>query len=124
MRILTIVQRILATAVILFGLVTRFGIGITGLLLFVPGAILATNAALTQEMSRAGIAVALAADVVLAYVAARKLESLFTAKAIYIELHHVGAIDYLVPSAVLVLVGIGALAVVVDLRILRNSPWF
>jgi hypothetical protein len=124
MRILTLIQSILATAFILFGLVTLFGIGITGLLFLVPGAVFAATAALTQDKSRGGMAVALTADVVLAYAAARKLESLLTAEATYIKLHHVGTFDYLVPSAVLVLVGIGALAVVMDWRTLRNAPWF
>jgi hypothetical protein len=124
MRILSAIQFILATAFILFGLLTLFGIGITGLLFLVPGVFFAAVAAVTQKKTRAATAVAFAVDAVLAYMAARKLESLLNADAIYIKLHHVNAFDYLVPSAALALVGIGALAVVMDWRALRNSPWF
>jgi hypothetical protein len=123
MRILSAIQLILATAFILFGLVALFGIGITGLLFLVPGAVFAATAAITQKKSRAAAAAALAADARLAYMAARKLEALLTAEAIYIKLHHVGAFDYLVPGAALVLVGIGVLAVLMDWRALRNAPW-
>jgi hypothetical protein len=63
--------------------------------------------------------------------AARKLEALFTSETTDIKLHQtVGALrnlnlfDYLPPSTALVLVGIGALAVLMDWRTLRNSPWF
>lgn len=131
MRILVAVQAIFATAFILFGLVALFGIGITGLLFLVPGAIFAATAEITQENSRAGTVVALAADAVLAYMAAGKLESLFTSESADITLHQTvgaavnpGIFDYLPPSAALVLVVIGAIAVLMDWRALRNSPWF
>lgn len=124
MRILSAIQAILAVAFIVFGLVTLFGIGITGLLFLVPGIVFAAIAAITEKNSRAATVAALAADGCLAYMAARKLDALRTADAIYIELHHVGAVDYIASAAALVLVGVGALAVVIDWRALRNSPWF
>jgi hypothetical protein len=123
MRVLSVVQAIFAAAFILFGLVTLFGIGITGLLFLVPGAVFATTAAITQKKSRAATAVALAADAVPAYMAARKLEALLGAEEIFIKHHHVGTFDFVIPSAALVLVSVGALAVVMDWRALRNASW-
>lgn len=131
MRILSAVQAILAAAFLLFGLVALFAIGITGLLFLVPGAVFAATAATTQEMSRAGTVLALAVDAVLAYMAAHKLEALFTSETTDIKLHQtvdalatLSLMDYLPPSAALVLVGIGVLAVIMDWRALRTSPWF
>jgi hypothetical protein len=73
----------------------------------------------------------MAVDAVLASIAAHKLEALFTSETAGIKLHQtVGALrnsglfDYLPPSAALVLVGIGVLAVLMDWRAMRNSPWF
>lgn len=131
MLILSLVQSIFAAAFILFGLVALFGIGITGLFIMVPGAVFAGTAALTQEPSRAGTIVVLAVDAVVAYLAARKLQALFIPEAINVKLHQtVGALgnpspfDSLPPAAALVLVGIGAVAVVMDWRTLRKTPWF
>jgi hypothetical protein len=123
MRILAAVQTIFAIAFILPGLVALFGIGITGLVFLLPGAVFAATAAITEAQSRAAIAVALAADAVLAYMAARKLEALFTSGTTDITLHQT-VFNYLPPSAALVLVAIGAVAVVMDWRALRNARWF
>jgi hypothetical protein len=123
MRILAAVQTIFAIAFILPGLVALFGIGITGLVFLLPGAVFAATAAITEAQSRAAIAVALAADAVLAYLAARKLEALFTSGTTDITLHQT-VFNYLPPSAALVLVAIGAVAVVMDWRALRNARWF
>lgn len=131
MLILSLVQSIFAAAFILFGLVALFGIGITGLFIMVLGAVFAVTAAITQEPSRAGTIVALAVDAVVAYLAARKLAALFTPEAIDVKLHltvraleNLRPFDYLPPAAALVLVGIGAVAVVMDWRTVRNCPWF
>jgi hypothetical protein len=130
MLILSVIQAILAMSFILFGLVVLFAIGITGLVFLVPGAILAATAGMAQE-SRVGTIVALALDAVLVYLAVRKLEALVTSETTDIRLHQTigalgrpGPFDYLPPSAALVLIGVGALAVVADWRALRNSPWF
>jgi len=131
MRILSAVQAILAIAFIVFGFVALFGIGIAGLLLLVPGALFAGTAAIAQEQSRAGAIVALAADAVLAYMAARKLGAIFSSGTADIALHrtvralaHPSLVDYLAPFAVLILGGTGALAVAIDWRTLRNARWF
>lgn len=44
MRILSAVQTLFAVAFLVFGVVTLFGIGITGLLFLVPGAVFAAMA--------------------------------------------------------------------------------
>lgn len=131
MVILALVQSIFAAAFILVGLVALFGIGITGLIIMALGAVFAGTAAISQEQSRAGTIVVLAVDSVVAYLAARKLLTLFIPDAIDVKLHQtVGALgnaspfDYLPPAAALVLVGIGAVAVAMDWRTLRNAPWF
>jgi hypothetical protein len=124
MRILTVIQSIFAAAFILFGLLTLFGIGITGLLFLVPGAFFAAAAAIVLKTSRAGAAFVLLADGALAYAAARKLASLASAGEAYARLHHVGVVDYLVPSIALGLVAIGVVAALADWRALREAPWF
>lgn len=129
MRILAAVQCILAIAFILFGLVTLFGIGITGLLFLLPGAVFAASAGIMQEGSRAATAAALAADAVLGYLAARKLGMLIASETAGVTqpaggLGNPGPFAYLPPSAALVLVCIGVLAVLMDWRALRNAPWF
>jgi D-arabinose 1-dehydrogenase-like Zn-dependent alcohol dehydrogenase len=130
MRILPAIQAIFAMALLLTGVVALFGIGITGLLFMVPGAVFAATAAITQEQSRAATAVALAVDGVVAYMAANKLAALLSSRgdiALDPSLRPLGnpsLVEYLVPSAALVLVAIGALAVVMDWRALRRSPWF
>ena len=124
MRLLAAVQSVLAVAFILFGLVVLLGIGITGLLFLLPGAVFAVSASLMQQESRAAVAVALAADTVLVFFAARKLAMLFTSEASAGAAGAPGFFDYLVPAAALVLVGIGALAVLKDRRALCSAPWF
>lgn len=131
MRILAAVQALLAIAFTLFGVVTLFGIGITGLLFLIPGIVFAATAGIVAEQSRAAAAVALGVDAVLAYFAARKLTALFAPETAgsamhenVIALQNPGLFDYLPPSAALVLVGIGALAVIMDWRTLRTAPWF
>lgn len=124
MRILAAVQAILAVAFLLFGLVVTFGIGITGLLFLLPGAVFAATAGIMQEGSRAATAMALAADAILAYFAARKLAALFASETSAAASQNQGLLDYLPAVAALVLAGIGVLAVLVDQRALRNAPWF
>ena len=124
MRILAAVQALLAIGFILFGLVVLFGIGITGLVFLVPGAVFAATAGIMAEGSRAATAVALAADAVLAYMAARKLGALFASETSVAAFGSPGLVDYLPPSCALVLVGAGALAVIMDWRAVRNAPWF
>jgi hypothetical protein len=131
MRILAAVQAIFALAFTLFGLVTLFGIGITGLLFLIPGIVFAVTAGIVAEQSRAAAVVALAVDAVLAWFAARKLASLVAWGASGSTLHETviaannpRLFDYLPPAAALVLVGIGALAVVMDWRTLKNAAWF
>lgn len=124
MRTLTLIQLIFAIGLILVGIVTLFGIGITGLIFLVPGLAFAATVQFMQTNSRVSIAIALAGDVGLAYVAARKLQSLRSAEPTYLKLHDVGAIDYVLPFVVILLAAIGASAVVIDWRNLRNSRWF
>jgi len=131
MRVLAAVQAIFALAFTLFGLVTLFGIGITGLLFLIPGIVFAVTAGVAAEQSRAAAIVALAVDAVLAWFAASKLAALFAWGATSGTLHEAviagqrpGVFDYLPPAAALVLVGIGALAVVMDWRTLKNAAWF
>ena len=121
MLILAAIQSLLAVAFLLFGLVALFGIGITGLLFLVPGVIFAFTAGLALEKSRGAAVVALAADFLLAYMALRKLQALFMPAAGGIV--HPNVFDYLVPCAVLVLVGIGVLAMLMDWRTLRHARW-
>jgi hypothetical protein len=131
MRTLPFIQSILAGAFIVFGLLTLFGIGITGLLFLVPGAVFAGTAAITQKPSRAATAVALAVDAALAYLAARRLLALLAVDTSGAQFHprfgalgKPGLFDYLPPAAALALVGIGVIAVAMDWRALRKSPWF
>lgn len=124
MRTLAIIQSILAAAFVLSGLVALFGIGITGLLFLVPGVLFAATAAVALEQSRMSMAVALIADAPLIYLAVRKLEVLLAAQARGVQLPGVGPLDYLVPSAGLTLIGVGAIALALDWRALRNSSWF
>jgi hypothetical protein len=127
MRILSAIQALIALAFILFGLVALFGIGITGLLFLIPGAVFAATAGIAQEGSRAAAFAALAADGVLGYFAARKLMTLFagdTTSATMAAVAQPGLVDYLLPSAVLVLVGVAVIAVALDSRALRSAPWF
>lgn len=116
MRILAAVQSVFALAFIVFGALALLGIGITGLPFLFVGAIFAGLASLTEDNSRAAAALSLAADAVIAYMAARKLAAL--------SLENPRLFDYVPPSAALVLVAIGVLAVVLDRRALRNTPWF
>jgi p-aminobenzoyl-glutamate transporter AbgT len=131
MRILAAVQAIFALAFTLFGLVTLFGIGITGLLFLIPGIVFAVTAGVVAEESRAAAAMALAVDAVLAWFAMRTLAAIFAAAAANSKLHesviaakNPGLLDYLPPAAALVLVGVGALAVMLDWRTLKNASWF
>lgn len=131
MRILAAVQAMFALAFTLFGLVTLFGIGITGLLFLIPGIVFAVTAGVVAEESRAAAMIALAVDTVLAWFAARKLAALFAWGATKGRLHEPliavkppGLVDYLPPAAALVLVGIGGLALILDWRTLRNAAWF
>ena len=131
MLILAAIQSILAVGFLLFGLVTLFGIGITGLLFLVPGVIFALTAGLALEKSRCAVLVAFAANSVLAYMAVRKLQVLLMPSADGFGAQHAAravvnpnVFDYLVPSAVLALVGIGVLAVLMDWRALRHARWF
>lgn len=131
MRILAAVQAIFALAFTLFGLMTLFGIGITGLLFLIPGIVFAVTAGVAAEESRAAAIMALAVDAVLAWFAARKLAALFawgatngTLNETVIAVKPPGLFDYLPPAAALVLVGIGVLAVVMDWRTLKNAAWF
>lgn len=124
MRLLAAVQSILALAFILFGVVALFGIGITGLGFLVLGGMFALTAGIVAEQSRAGAAVALAADAVLAYMAVRKLAALFASETTGSKLQNVGFFDYMPAIAVLVLVGLGAFAVINDWRTVRAAAWF
>jgi hypothetical protein len=54
MRALPFIQSIFAGAFMVFGLLMLFGIGITGLLFLVPGAVFAGTAVITQKPSRHG----------------------------------------------------------------------
>lgn len=131
MLVLAAIQSILAVGFLAFGLVALFGIGITGLLFLVPGVIFALTAGLVMEKSRGGAVVALAADSILACIAIRKLRALLMPAEGGIDARHAvraivnpNVFDYLFPSAVLVLVGIGVLAVLTDWRTLRHARWF
>lgn len=125
MRLLSTIQAILALAFLLFGAVTLFAIGITGLLFLLPGLIFAGTAALTEKASRGGAALALAADAVLAYLAARRLVALLTQGMPGIKFPYtVNAFDYLVPAVALALVGAAVLALAWDWRAVRDAPWF
>jgi hypothetical protein len=118
MRILSAIQALFALSFLAFGLVALFGIGITGLLFLVPGAIFAASASLTQENSRAAVLLAFAVDGVLAWLSAGKLEQAMGVAG------NPGLFDWLPAAAALVLVGIAVLAVLMDWRTLRNAPWF
>ncbi|MBQ5938583.1 hypothetical protein [Massilia sp. AB1] len=131
MLILAAIQSLIAVAFLLFGFVALFGIGITGLLFLVPGVIFAVTAGLALEKSRGAAVIALVADAALAYMAIRKLQALLAPAVGESEAHqavravvHPNMFDYLVPSAVLVLVGIGVIALLMDWRTLRHARWF
>ncbi|QOL47723.1 hypothetical protein [Massilia litorea] len=118
MRILAAVQAIFALAFLAFGAVALFGIGITGLLFLVPGAIFAVTASLAQEGSRGAVMLAFGVDAVLATMSAHTLErALGTSGSARL-------FDWLPAAAALALVGIGVLAVLMDWRALRKAPWF
>ena len=121
MRILAAVQALFALAFTLFGLVALFGIGITGLLFLIPGIVFAVTAGVVAEQSRAAAIVALTVDAVLAWFAARTLAALSVSGS---AVNAPGLFDYVPPAAALVLVGIGALAVLMDWRTLKNAAWF
>ena len=120
MFILALIQVIFAAGFLLVGVVALFGIGITGLLFLAPGAVFAVTAGVAQDQSRAATALALALDAVLAWLAVRKLDVLLTPGAP----ERPDFLDYAFPCAVLVLVGVGALAVAMDWRALKRAPWF
>ncbi len=131
MRTLYAVQLIIASAFLLLGLVALFGIGITGLLFLVPGIIFAAIAGSMQAPSRAAVVLALAADSVLAYFAARKLEALLSPdfaeskfEPAVAALMKPSLIDILVPSVTITLVACAAVALLLDWRALRAAPWF
>jgi hypothetical protein len=117
-RILSAVQAIVALAFLAFGAVTLFGIGITGLLFLVPGAIFAVTASLAQEGSRGAVLLALGVDAVLATMSAHTLERALGTSG------SPGLFDWLPAAVALVLVGVGVLAVLMDWRALRKAPWF
>lgn len=121
MHLFAIIQTIFAASFLLAGLVALFGIGITGLLFLLPGALFAVVAGIVMDRSRAAIAAALALDGLLAWMAARKLGALFAGD---MALAGVGPLDYLLPGAALVLVAIGVLGVAADWRGLRDAAWF
>jgi hypothetical protein len=60
MRILSAIPALFALALLALGVMALFGIGITGLLFLVPGAMFAVTALLPQENSRAAVVVAFA----------------------------------------------------------------
>ena len=124
MNLLAAIQAIFAAAFLLVGLVALFGIGITGLLFLLPGALFAVIAGIVLDRSRAATAAALAADGLFAWMAARKLGALLDASAAGRVMAGTGPLDYLLPCAVLVLVAIGLIAVAADWRALRAASWF
>lgn len=127
MRLLAAVQAIFALAFTLFGLVTLFGIGITGLIFLIPAIVFAVTAGVVAEQSRAAALLALGVDAVLAWFAARKLAEVVAWGAGGIPHDAVSAathprmFDYLPPAAALLLVAIGVVAVIVDWRTLKNA---
>lgn len=119
---LAAVQAIFALAFTLFGLVALFGIGITGLLFLIPGIVFAVTAGVVAEESRAAAALALAVDAVLAWFALRALTALSALESTRGTLHRF--VEVLFPSAALLLVGVGVLALLMDWRSLRKASWF
>ena len=124
MNVLAAIQAMFAAAFLLVGLMALFGIGITGLLFLVPGALFGAIAGTVLDRSRAATAAALGADAVLAWLALRMLGTLFDARAAGRVVAGIGPLDFVRPSAVLVLVAIGAIAVAADWRALRDASGF
>lgn len=131
MQLLAAIQAMFAFAFLLVGVVALFGIGITGLVFLLPGALFAAIAGVVADRSRAAVAAALGADAVLAWMAARQLGTLLATGAAAAPLGHAGRamaasgpLDYLLPCAVLVLVVTGAIATAADWRALRAASWF
>ncbi|MES2129568.1 MAG: hypothetical protein V4463_20030 [Pseudomonadota bacterium] len=122
MRILALVQAVIAAAFLLLGLVALFGIGITGLIFLVPGAVFAAIAGVVQGESRAAVVLALAADALLAFIAANKLQALL--KPALGVLPKPGWLDFMPPCATLLLFSLAVVAVLLDWRAVRASPWF
>lgn len=129
MRLLAAVQAIFALGFTLFGLVTLFGIGITGLIFLIPAIVFAVTAGVVAEQSRAAALLALGVDAVLAWFAARQLAEVLAWSAGGIPHDAVRAathprmFDYLPPAAALLLVAIGVVAIIADWRTLKNASW-
>ena len=131
MRTLTVVQAIIAVAFLMVGVIALFGMGITGLLFIVPGVVFAAIAGVTQAKSRAAVIVALAADTVIAYFAAAKLQALLNPELMGGKLGPAVAallkpnvLDFAVPSVALALVALAWFAVLLDWRSVRAAVWF
>jgi len=127
-RVLQLVQGLFAVCMLLFGLVALFGIGITGLFILVPAALLAVVAVATATRSKASVFTALAVDAALAVFAALRLKGLLTAGYVpgqdpILRLAP-SAIDLAVPAVTLALVALAFAAVLLDWRNLRAARWF
>lgn len=131
MNTIGIVQCLLAFGFLSVGTLGVWGLGITGLLFLVPGAIFAGTAALTQTGSRAGILVTLVVDLILAYISWHRLATLIDNRVAASKMAHVVTLsatprlaDYLLPTVAIALVAVGIIGVLLDWRTVRRSPWF
>ena len=128
MRTLQLVQSLMAAGLAVFGLIALFGVGVTGLLVLLPAALLAAIAVATETRSKSAVLVALAVDAVLATLAAVRLTRLLTVGSIPGQDPNIhmapSVVDLTVPVVTLLLSVLAFIAVLVDWKSVRAAKWF
>lgn len=128
MRILLIVQGLLAAALLLLAVVTLVAIGLTGLILLAAAAALAALAGVAATQSRLGVLAVLAADGVIAWLAGAQLLARLGQRSAALATtpsHLVpSTMDLVLPAAVVALIAAAFIGVLVDWRQLRDARWF
>jgi len=131
MRTLAAVNTVFAAALLLFGALVLFALGMTGLFLLLPGIVFALIAAVAWTRARASVPLALAADGVLAYVALGKVnQALGLGPSAHMPRSaanfavNANTIDLLVFGVALALVAFAVLAVLLDWKTVQAAKWF
>ena len=131
MRALTAVQVLFAVSFLAFGVAMLFFLGVTGAILLIPGIVFAAVAGVTLDESRTSTAVALTADAVLGYFAARSIYGKLSPDLKLIEINPgVQSLlqpapfkDFIIPVIVILLVLIALVAVALDWRSVKSAKW-
>ena len=131
MRTLAAVNYIFAAALLLFGVFALLALGVTGLIFVVPGIAFAFIAGVVRTGARASIPLAAAADGLLCYVASGKVTQAMGSESGFYRLRSgsdfalsTSTLDLLVFGTVLLLVGLAAIAVVLDWKAVQRARWF